>query len=55
MRYIPSIYLKFFGVFFCNVNTNLSVYKTKTRAHVQNRDTSQHWVLAIRTIVWEDS
>ena len=34
MRYIPSIYRKFV---FCNINTNISIYRKKTRAHVQNR------------------
>ena len=34
MRYIPSIYRKFV---FCNINTNISIYRKKTLAHVQNR------------------
>ena len=34
MRYIPSNYRKFV---FCNINTNISIYRKKTRAHVQNR------------------
>ena len=34
MLYIPSICLKFC---FCNVNSNLSVYRKKKRSHVQNR------------------